>query len=119
MKKALIYIAGIVTGVILTILISLLLVKSSDNGITIFDEPGEYIKANKFEVFQVIESGAALAHTEEISSYAKISTFTGPVVLFVNDEGKHYYDDEVIEVSLGKRVRQIGIYKYSTKMGSV
>lgn len=118
MKKVLLFVGGVITGVILTFLVSLLLVKSSDNnGITMFDEPGDYINAKKFEVFQVIEPGVALAHTEEISSYAKISTFTGPVVLFVNDNGKHYYDDEIIEVSSGKRARQIGVYKYSTQMG--
>lgn len=116
MKKVLIYIAGVVTGVILTILISLLLVKSSDNGVTIFDKPGDYVKGNQFEVFQVIESGAALANTEEILSH-RTSIFTGPVVLFVNDEGKHYYDDEVIKIPSGKHARQIGIYKYSTKIG--
>ncbi|MDR0510796.1 MAG: hypothetical protein LBH06_06865 [Rikenellaceae bacterium] len=114
--KVLIYIAGVITGVILTILLSLLLVKSSDNGITMFDEPGDYIEANRFEVFQVIEPGAALAKTEE-KSYG-ISSFTGPVVLFVNDNGKFYYDDEIIKIPSGKRARQTGIYKfYSATMG--
>lgn len=84
-----------------------------------FDEPEDYIEANKFKVFQVIEPGAALVFTEEVYGEKPYmhSSFTGSVVLFVNDKGKHYYDDEIIEIPSEKRARQIGIYKYSTKMG--
>lgn len=117
MKKALIYIAGVITGVILTTLISLLLVKSSDNGITMFAEVGECISKKPFEVFQVLEPGAALANEESFNAAGMRSMYTGMVVLFVNDEGKRYYDDEVIAIPPGKCVRQIGTYKYSTQMG--
>jgi hypothetical protein len=86
MKQALIYIAGIVTGVILTILISLLITRSSsdnnvDNGneVTMFEQPVDYSEGNKFKVFQVLEHGAALAQTED-KTYSSISVF--PTLLF-------------------------------------
>ena len=41
--------------------------------------------------------------------------YNGAVYLLVNEDGKYYYDDEIIEVPDGKVVRQVGIYKYSTK----
>ncbi len=119
MKKVWVFIIG--AGSVLTILILALIGLSSgggthDNGITMFAEPGDYMDARQFEVFQVLEPGVALANTRD-ESYTMITSFTGPVVLFLNDSGKHYYDDEVIEVPRGKRARQVGVYKYSTQMG--
>jgi hypothetical protein len=121
MKKAGVFIIGVITGSVLTILILALIGLSSggeigDNGVTMFEEPGDYMGASQFEIFQVLEPGVALANTRD-ESYETITSFTGPVVLFINDSGKHYYDDEVIEVPRGKRARQVGIYKYSTKIG--
>ncbi|MFV0587486.1 hypothetical protein [Bacteroides reticulotermitis] len=116
MKKVFIYIAGIVTGVILTILFSLLLAKSSNNGITMFDKPGDNIEGSRFEVFQVVGPGLALARCEKKYS-ENVSSFVGPVLLFVNDDGKLYYDDEIIEIPSGKHARQMGIYEYETKQG--
>lgn len=120
MKNFLIYIAGILTGVILTILALFLIAHANNSdtpieekpGITLFDEPGERVEAKKFEVFQVINKGAALANSEENGHF-----YGGPVVLLINDEGKLYYDDEIIKVSKGQNARQVGIYQYSTKMG--
>lgn len=131
MKKVLIYIAGIITGVILTFLISFLLVKSSNNGITMFDKPGDSLEVNQFQVFQVVEPGVALANAtlikdmkgrgvyeESISEMDnRLAFMNGPVILLVNDEGKHYYDDEIVKVPSEKYAWQVGIYKYSTKMG--
>ena len=119
MKKGLIYVAGVVTGIVLTILFGVFLSKTYDNeglrrGITMFDETGDCISENEFKVFQVLEPGVALAR-EKSSEY--LDVFLGVVVLFVNDEGKHDYDDEIITVSRGKCVRQVGVYKYSTKDG--
>ncbi len=37
------------------------------------------------------------------------------MVLLINDEGKYYYDDQIIEIPKGKCLRQIGVYKYMTK----
>lgn len=120
MNKTVCFILGLVTGIILTFagLFVLASIKgqgdATDDGITMFDKPGDEISAKKYEVFQVIPIGA-LAKSEE-KSY-RISTFTGPVVLFLSNGQNNHYDDEVISVPAGKIVRQVGTYQYKTKMG--
>ena len=88
MKKVLIFIAGIVTGAILMLVIAALIGnssngESSNNGMTFFEKEGDCISGNNFEVFQVLDSGDALAN--EIDEF---SISTGLMVLFLYDEGK-------------------------------
>ena len=117
MKKVLIFIAGIVTGAILMLVIAALIGnssngESSNNGMTFFEKEGDCISENNFEVFQVLDSGDALAN--EID---ELSISTGLMVLFLCDEGKSYYDDQFITVTEGKCAKQIVTFKYSTKAG--
>lgn len=82
MKKVLIFIAGIVTGAILMLVIAALIGnssngESSNNGMTFFEKEGDCISGNNFEVFQVLDSGDALAN--EIDEF---SISTGLMVLF-------------------------------------
>lgn len=115
MKKLGIFIAGVVCGALLIILLGVALTKCSSNrttGVTLFEEEGECVSENSFEVFQVLDFGDALAN--EVEEY---SIPTGLVVLFLNKEGVSYYDDQVIKVPTGKCVKQIGTYKYLTKTG--
>lgn len=117
MKKVLIFIAGVVTGAILMLVIAALIGnssngESSNNGMTFFEKEGDCISENNFEVFQVLDSGDALAN--EID---ELSISTGLMVLFLCDEGKSYYDDQVIKVPEGKCAKQIRTFKYSTKAG--
>ena len=121
MNKTLSFILGIITGVVLTIVTLFVIAKAtgagqgiSDDGITMFEKPGDIIPATKFEVMQVVPNGA-LAHSEDTRH--GISTFTGPLVLFLSEGQNTYYDDEVITVPKGKAVRQIGSYQYETRMG--
>lgn len=121
MNKTVSFILGIITGVVLTIVTLFVIAKASgagqgitDDGITMFEQPGDIIPAKKFEVLQVVPNGALA--TSENTEYG-ISTFTGPIVLFLSDGQNTYYDDEVITVPKGKAVRQIGSYQYETRMG--
>lgn len=41
--------------------------------------------------------------------------YTGAVYLLTNEDGKYYYDDEVVRVPEGKVARQVGIYRYQTE----
>lgn len=109
------------TGVVLTILTLFIIGKAmsagqgtSDDGITMFEQPGDIIPTKKFEVLQVVPNGA-LAHSEETEF--GVSTFTGPIVLLLSEGQNTYYDGEVITVPKGKTVRQIGSYQYETRMG--
>lgn len=112
-KKILIFIAGVVTGAMLMIFIALTASNenNTDNGITLFETEGDVVSRNSFEVFQVLDSGNALAHEFKHG----ISVATGITVLFLNDGNKSYYDDQVIKVPSGKCVKQIGVFKYRTR----
>ncbi len=116
MKNFLIFIAGAVTGAILVIFISLVIAGDpSNNGITLFENEGECVSENSFEILQVLDSGHALAN--EIKKGHSISLPSGLVVLFLCKEGKSFYDDQVIEIPAGKCAKQIGVYKYMTNNG--
>ena len=63
MKNILIFTAGIVTGAVLMIFISLVFASNfSHNDMNLFENEGECISENSFEVFQVLDSGDALAN---------------------------------------------------------
>lgn len=134
MKKGLFFVSGLVTGVVIAFLAVFVLsiyfgknteqvadkkselgletvADNEDDGVVIFDEPGDIIEEKSFEVFQVVESNAALVRGK--SSYSDL--YIGTVYLLVNNKGKYYYDDEIVKVPHGKDVRQIGIYQYLTK----
>lgn len=117
MKKVLIFIAGVVTGAALMIFILILITSgnSSISKVTLFEKEGECISKNSFEVFQVFDSGDALAN--EIEKGYSTSLPTGLVVLFLKESGKSFYDDQVIKVPSGKCAKQIGIFKYTTNTG--
>lgn len=118
MKKILIYLFGILSGVALTFFASYLINKTKISGITFFDEPGEIITVqnlfggteivNGFEVFQTLGDGVALAKGDDLYSYDLI-------VLLWNDKGEPYYDNQDVIAPKGKCFRQIGIYKYKSK----
>lgn len=59
---------------------------------------------------QVIQDNAALVRSKDFSTY-------GTIYLLVNDSGRYYYDDEIINISGKQKVMHIGIYKYDTKSG--
>ena len=108
-KSILIYMGGIVTGIILTFVFFFLIALSkSDKDIVLFENPQQEIKAKLFEVIQVLPDGSALATVEDRSNF-------GMVVMFLADKGASYYDDQKIEVPSDKRVIQIGTYKYTTR----
>lgn len=111
-KKILIYIAGVVTGVIMVILLAVIFSgrNTVNNGITLFEKEGECVSSNSFKVFQVLDTGDALANEIE----PKFSVATGVTVLFLNNGQASYYDDQVINIPAGKCARQIGIFKYKS-----
>lgn len=114
-KKILIYIAGVVTGVILVILLAMIFYGKNtvNSGITLFEKEGECVSCNSFKVFQVLDTGDALANEIEPG----LSVATGVTVLFFNNGETSYYDDQVIKISDGKCAKQIGIFKYKSNAG--
>lgn len=112
-KSVLIYIGGIVTGIILTFVILLFVAKSnsdnpSNDNMIIFEQPQQKIDAKSFEVLQVLPDGNALATVESNENF-------GMIVMLLANKNATYYDNQKIEVSTGKCARQIGTYRYMTR----
>lgn len=112
-KSVLIYIGGIVTGIILTFVILLFVAKSnsdnpSNDNMIIFEQPQQIIDAKSFEVLQVLPDGNALATVESPENF-------GMIVMFRAKGNASYYDDQKIEIPTGKCARQIGTYRYMTR----
>ena len=115
MKKFFIFIGGFVAGAIVTVLVLYLIGSANEfndglSGLTVFSKEGECITSSgEVEVFQVIKPNMALAETGKYPDRI--------MVLLINYDDKSYYDDQKIEVPANKCAKQIGIYKYSTKIG--
>jgi hypothetical protein len=115
MNKFLIFLGGLITGVLVTILVAYIVaVKDKPNdgliGLKIFPSKGECIASKgKLEVFQVIAPNMALAQAGVFPDRI--------MVLLISYEGDNYYDDQKITIPNKKCARQIGTYQYSTKIG--
>lgn len=114
-KTILIYLSGLFTGIVLSVafvFITLWQTASSQyDKIVIFDKPQQELKEKVFDVFQVLPNGNALANSEPRMDSPSI------VALFLANEKMPFYDAQRITVPSGKRIVQIGIYKYYTDKG--
>lgn len=125
-KNILLYFAGVLTGIVLTLLTVILFAKSNlqnNNtpietypGITIFDQPTDTWEFSRFRVFQVIKDNMALADCYGDTTIGA-AVLTGPTVLLI-DEDKYYYDDEIIDVPQGMRAMHVGVFQYQTNQGT-
>ena len=143
MKKWLIYLGGIATGVVLvlvTVFVSNYEFASYNGADTEYEstmqdnvqkdnflstisgeilvEPGEIINEKTFKVFQVYTNFASLVRGKSGDYYY------GAIYLLVRDKstmftepGFEFYDDQIIKVPKGKVVRMFGTYKYTTRDG--
>lgn len=113
-KSILIYIGGIVTGVILTFVVLVIIALGNaamnpiDEDIVLFEKPQQEINAESFKIFQVLPNGNALANVKEPWG-------SSMVVLFLANENASYYDDQIITVPSDKCVMHIGTYVYMTR----
>jgi len=107
-----------VMGVVLTLLGLFVLSKAiGDNAsseLTMLEEPSGYIETTEIEVFQVLKEGS-LARTKEKESDG---VFVGPIVLLLDETGSHY-DNEIIKIERGKKLQQVGVYKYASHINPV
>ena len=112
-KKILIYIAGVVTGVILTVgvlfVIGLANQNSTDNDpIQYLEQPVSYENKTEtsFKVLQVL-GNAALA-TEASDKIGGDVMYYGNTVLVL---GENFYSDQIVKV---KNPQRVGTYSYTT-----
>lgn len=111
MKKWLVYLLGIITGIILTFAFAFCVNMSTNSGIIgleLFEKPGPYMDYSQFEVFQVVDSECALAHVR--GEY-------GIVVYIIPNENHHFYDNQKIVLNNDQRAQRVGTYKYSNNDG--
>ncbi len=86
-----------------------------DKNITLFDKPGNCVSTSYFKVSQVLDSGMAIATEIDMKYYPDYIMAHGVRVVFVNHEGDHFYDEQIIKIPNGKCARQIGVYKYYSR----
>lgn len=131
MKKIWVFILGMLAGAVLAFVVLVVIglsmqtpaasggeetnvLRSDLTGKTYSKGEGRVVSRNSFKVIQVLESGDALACEQELRP-GGYSMSTGLVVLFEEEDGRPYYDDQIIEVSRGQCVKQIGTYKYESR----
>ena len=124
MKKIWVYLLGLLSGIVITIVVLLvfgLIIRAKNdpgitmlNGMSFFETPGEVIKETSFKVFQALDDGAALA---EGKGDGHSSVYLGLNVLLYNEEKTPYYDEQIVTLPQGKCFRQVGIYRYHAKSG--
>ena len=124
MKKIWVYLLGMLSGIVATIIVLLvfgLIIRAKNdpgitmlNGMSFFETPGEVIKETNFKVFQALDDGAALAEGKG-DGYS--SVYLGLHVLLYNEEKTPYYDEQIVTLPQGKCFRQVGIYRYHAKSG--
>ncbi len=118
MKKFVIFLAGIITGVILTILVAYIMTNpvepESNDNITMFKERGNIMEERSFKIFQTIDENHALASGV---SADKLGLYLGLTVMIIGEEDSHFYDEQIIKTTSSKRFYQVGTYKYQAQSG--
>lgn len=116
MKKWVVYVLGILSGMFLLLFLVFFWGMSgtseNDTGeLKMFDEPGECISTNNFKVQKILESGDAIAVEIAIASPG-VDITSDLEVLIPAQNGREFYDNQILNNPDGGCVRQIGIYKY-------
>ena len=124
MKKIWVYLLGVLTGIVISVIVLAIIGVAMNakndpgtrmtNGMSFFDTPGDIVESSSVKVFQALGDGAALAHCKGKEKY---DWYGDPIVLLYNEDGNPYYDDQIINAPNGKSFRQVGIYRYSSRMG--
>lgn len=116
MKKSLIFILGLITGVVLTFVASFLFTSFSakeNHDLVIFDEPTQIMSQTSFKVIQTLENGTALAEDNSNGLF----TTSDLVVLLKSTDNSSYYDEQIVSTYEGYRFVQVGVFSYFNNSG--
>ena len=116
LKNILIFIAGMVTMLILMVLFGIAVNSSSNSGypgLTIFEEEGKCTGARQIQIMQTLEPNMALAHAKTQPN--AIYDPNEILVLLLGDEKASYYDDQKINVPKGLCAKHVGTYQYQSR----
>lgn len=123
------FIAGIVAGSLLTIVVSVVINnqmlanydgKGIIPGLTMLKEgeQGSSFNTSSLQVMQTLSPKLALAHIGKESKYSHEVSYTGGIlVLYIASDEVRLYDDQIIEIPQGKTLVQIGTYEYGSNLG--
>lgn len=86
--------------------------RKDGDGRTYSATKGEVVTRKPLKVQEVLDNGDALAEEYDV----ELEVAVGIKVLLPKQDGKEYYDDQIIKMPAGKCARQIGVYRigYST-----
>ena len=85
--------------------------KTTSGELIIFEKPSEALNIRSFKVSRAMDKGFALACGLSDDDY---KLYYGLTVLLYQD-GKYFYDEEIVNCPTGKEPLQIGIYRYVNK----
>ncbi len=118
MKKVIVYLLGVITGIILTLAALFVMASISSpsspegDGVDYFpEEQVQKMDVQEYQVFQVLSNGYALATS---LSNAKYGWYMGPAVLIIPGDDLHFYDQQKVAATKGKKFVQVGTYRYET-----
>ena len=118
MKKIWVYLLGVLTGIVVTIIVLFIIgisnKQKSPDGVEFFDKAGEVMDCTNYQVFQALGDGYALAC--EVDEYG-IPNPVGSIALLYDEDGSPYYDRQTVSTSYGECFRQVGIFRYKQKDG--
>ena len=80
-----------------------------------FEKPGDAININSYKVSRSMDKGFAIARGLSDKEY---DSYYGLTVL-LKQEGKYFYDDEIVNVPTGMEARIVGIYKFQEEYKTV
>lgn len=120
------YIGGIVTGLIIAFMFATFITTTQSpknetandvEGLQLFDNPNQTIKAKSFKIMQVLPDGSALAMSHEFNDDEGELDY-GTYVYFKKAENGSFFDGQIITLQNGKCFKQIGIFQYTAKNNS-
>ncbi len=91
-------------------------VRNQIDGLTMFETDGATIPALQIRVFQTLGANYALAQsTNERYSYSSDYNYLNALTIMLVNNGEYsIYDDLKINITDGKKLVQIGTYRYQT-----
>jgi len=137
MKKWLVYLCGVITGVILVLSFQYLNSYNFGNSSTdqtdaaedsvdyseryalerereeMLFKTGDIVNEKSFKVFDVLMDHQALVYGKDEYGF-----YNGIVYLLIGEEGATFYDDQIIKVEKNQSVRMNGTYRYVTTNGN-
>ena len=77
-----------------------------------FEKRGQAMTEGSFKIFQTLDDKHALASGVSNEEYG---WYMGITVMIIGNENDHFYDEQIIKKTSGKKFYQVGTYKYQTK----